>query len=111
MNPLGFEDWERQRIDRSLGVVCTLNPDGTPHAVPVQVWFEGDTLRFRTDPGSRKLRNLRRNPAIAVCVFGQPQWGVLIRGKAEILQSGSGDEQAQVRVVASGKVSWRRKEG
>jgi general stress protein 26 len=68
-------------------------------------------LRFETDPGSRKYRNLVRDPRVAVCVQGSPKWGVSVQGRAEVLDDGSGGGQAQIRVVPLTKASWRRKEG
>lgn len=104
-----FEDWERQRVDRAIGVVATTGPGGAPHAAPVQVWFEGADLRFETDRSSRKYRNLVRDPRVAICVYGQPKWGVVISGTAETLPGE--DQQAQIRVTPTAKSSWRRKEG
>jgi nitroimidazol reductase NimA-like FMN-containing flavoprotein (pyridoxamine 5'-phosphate oxidase superfamily) len=77
------------------------------------VWFEGDGLRFETKPESRKFKNLSRDPRVAVTVFGQPKWGVVVRGRAEVLTPGGppgGLEQAQILVHPESKVSWRRKE-
>jgi PPOX class probable F420-dependent enzyme len=106
-----FEDWELERIDGRLGVVSTLGEDGSPHATPAMVSVENGALRFETDSASQKLRNLERDPRVAVLVFGQPKWGVLVHGRAEVLSKGTGREQAQIRVVAERKASWRRKEG
>jgi nitroimidazol reductase NimA-like FMN-containing flavoprotein (pyridoxamine 5'-phosphate oxidase superfamily) len=82
-----------------------------PHAVPVLVSVEGDGLRFETDPGSKKFRNLSSDPRVAVCVQGSPKWGISVQGRAEILDAGGGGGQAQILVVPATKVSWRRKEG
>lgn len=72
--------------------------------------LEGDDLRFETEPASRKYKNLVRDPRVSVCVFGQPKWGVVLRGTATVLAV---DErgQAQVLVHPTSKSSWRRKEG
>jgi|SRR6266498_1922526 len=106
-----FEDWERQRVDRAVGVVATIGPGGDPHVTPVQVWLDGDALRFETQPDSRKFKNLTRDPRVAISVFGSPKWAVVVRGKAEVLSPGGDGEQAQIRVEPASKVSWRRKEG
>ena len=46
--------------------VCSTQPDGRPHAMPVWgVWFEG-AFYFSTDPRSRKGRNLEANPEAVV---------------------------------------------
>jgi PPOX class probable F420-dependent enzyme len=100
-------------MERATGVLSTVGRDGGPHAAPVMVWFEGDGLRFETEPESRKFKNLRHDPRVAVTVFGQPKWGVVVRGRAEVLTPGGppgSRERAQILVHPESKVSWRRKE-
>lgn len=112
MSDVVFEGWERERLERAVGVVATVGPDGGPHAAPVIVWFEGDDLRFETEHDARKYKNLTANPRVAVCVYGSPKWGVVVRGLAEVLPgSGTPGEQAQIAVHPTAKASWRRKEG
>jgi pyridoxine/pyridoxamine 5'-phosphate oxidase len=109
--PVEFEEWERERLASALGVVSSVSPDGTPHVTPAQVSLEDDAIKFETDIGSKKHRNLEANPRVAVCVFGQPKWGVLIQGRAEILSEGGPRNQVQFQVLARRKASWRKKEG
>jgi PPOX class probable F420-dependent enzyme len=46
--------------------ICTVRPDGSPHAMPVWgIWIE-ETLWFSSSPDSRKARNLRRDPRVSV---------------------------------------------
>ena len=61
--------------------IATLMPDGAPHSVPVWIDLEGDNLVILTGPGSRKARNLERDPRLAISgdhrsdipqVHGQP---------------------------------------
>ena len=95
-------------------MLATVGPDGGPHAAPVMVWFEGDGLRFETEPDSRKFKNLVSNPRVAITVFGSPKWGVVVRGRAEVLAPGEpppSREQAQILVHPESKASWRRREG
>ncbi|WP_434449872.1 pyridoxamine 5'-phosphate oxidase family protein [Lentzea sp. E54] len=48
--------------------LSTVRPDGRPHSVGIgAVWFE-DTLFFVSGPGTRKSRNLAKNPACTVSV-------------------------------------------
>lgn len=131
MTRVAFEDWERQRLDRAVGVVSTVSPDGGPHSAPVVVWLEGDDLRFETEPEARKYRNLVANPRVALCVYGQPKWGVVVRGMAEVMTpahdappgphrgpdagpetgGGTGSGNVQIVVHPTSKASWRKKEG
>jgi general stress protein 26 len=106
-----FEDWELERMNGSLGVVTTNGRTGTPHSAPVGIRVEEGALVFETSSDSVKLRNIERDPRIAILVFGQPKWGVLVQGRAEILSKGEGGEQAPVRMIPDRKTSWRRKEG
>ena len=91
-------------------MVSTISPDGGPHAAPVQVHWEGDTLRFETEPEARKYKNLVRDPRVAICVFGPPKWGEVVRGTAQVLSVVEGG-QAQIAVHPRSKASWRRREG
>lgn len=108
--PPAFEDWELERTNQTLGVLTTNGRNGYPHSAPVGVHWSGGALHFETGSNSAKLRNLERDPRVSLLFYGKPKWGVLISGTAEILSRGTGDEQAQVRVVPVRKASWKRKE-
>ena len=46
--------------------ICTVSPDGRPHATPVDgLWLEG-RLYFGGSPETRRARNLAANPAACV---------------------------------------------
>jgi PPOX class probable F420-dependent enzyme len=68
--------------------VATLMPDGSPHSVPVWIGMEGDHVAFLTSPGSRKARNLERDPRVAISVTAhdQPFAMASVRGIAERLE-------------------------
>ena len=51
---------------RNFAHLATTLPDGSPHSVPVWIGVEGDHVVFFTQPGSRKARNLERNPRVAI---------------------------------------------
>jgi PPOX class probable F420-dependent enzyme len=63
--------------------LATVLPDGAPHVVPVWVGLEGDRIAFFTQPGSRKARNLEREPRVALSLtdFENPYASVWIRGR------------------------------
>jgi PPOX class probable F420-dependent enzyme len=48
--------------------VATLLPDGSPHSVPVWVGVEGYRIAFQTSPGSRKARNIQRDPRVSISI-------------------------------------------
>jgi PPOX class probable F420-dependent enzyme len=53
---------------RNFAHVATVLPDGGPHSVPVWIAGDGDRLEFFTQPGSRKARNLERDPRVALSI-------------------------------------------
>lgn len=63
--------------------VATLMPDGAPHSVPVWVGVEGDRVAFLTSPGSRKARNIGRDPRVCVSITdaGNPFSMAQVRGR------------------------------
>jgi PPOX class probable F420-dependent enzyme len=63
--------------------IATLLPDGAPHAVPVWVGREGDRIVVLTSPGSRKARNIDRDPRVALSLVdhSQPVVMATIRGR------------------------------
>ena len=52
----------------SIAHLATVLPDGSPHATPVYVGAHGDRIVFFTGPGTRKARNLRRDPRMALSI-------------------------------------------
>jgi PPOX class probable F420-dependent enzyme len=52
-----------------IGVVATLNRDGSPQLTPVWIDTDGTHVIFNTAEGRVKSRNLRRDPRVAVSVF------------------------------------------
>ncbi|MEV4347126.1 PPOX class F420-dependent oxidoreductase [Actinoplanes sp. NPDC049596] len=63
--------------------LATVLPDGSPHTVPLWVGTHGDRIVFLTGPGSRKARNLRRDPRVALSIApaDNPFEPVVIRGR------------------------------
>ncbi|MEO3751351.1 PPOX class F420-dependent oxidoreductase [Streptomyces sp. B6B3] len=63
--------------------LATVLPDGAPHSVPVWIGTRGDQLVFLTGPGTRKARNLRRDPRVALSLApaDNPFEPVVVRGR------------------------------
>jgi PPOX class probable F420-dependent enzyme len=66
-----------------LAHVATLLPDGSPHSVPVWVGLEEGRVAFLTSPGSRKARNVARDPRVSISLTedGRPTTMAQIRGR------------------------------
>jgi len=74
----------RRQLDTAAVVhLATVLPDGSPHSVPLWVGIEGDRIAILTGPGSRKARNLRRDPRVALSLAppDDPFTPVIVRGQ------------------------------
>jgi len=69
----------------------TVRADGRPHTVPVWFLWDGETFLIFSQPGNLKIRNLQRNPHIALALDGTKQGGdvVTVEGEAELLSEPS----------------------
>ncbi|HEU5155548.1 MAG TPA: PPOX class F420-dependent oxidoreductase [Streptosporangiaceae bacterium] len=67
----------------SIAHLASVLPDGAPHSVPVWIGTHGDRIVILTGPGSRKARNLRRDPRVALSLApaDNPFQPVIIRGR------------------------------
>jgi PPOX class probable F420-dependent enzyme len=70
----------------NLARLATIDPDGTPHLAPIWYLHHGGDLLMITNPTSRKVRNIRRDPRVTVCVDRAmpPYAGVVVRGIADL---------------------------
>jgi PPOX class probable F420-dependent enzyme len=73
----------RQLFDGNpIAHLATVLPDGAPHAVPVWIGTEGERVAMLTGPDSRKARNLRRDPRLAISLTApdDPYHPISVRG-------------------------------
>jgi PPOX class probable F420-dependent enzyme len=85
--PATLDDDARALLDgRNFATVATLDPDGRPHTSVVWYVRDGDDLLFSSTGRRRKVKNLQRDPRIAVSVFDRenPYHAVDIRGTATL---------------------------
>jgi PPOX class probable F420-dependent enzyme len=73
----------RVLADKSIAHLATVLPDGAPHSVPLWVDTHGDHVVIITGPDSRKARNLRRDPRVALSLTpaDNPFEPISIRGR------------------------------
>ncbi|MGC1908174.1 MAG: PPOX class F420-dependent oxidoreductase, partial [Candidatus Dormiibacterota bacterium] len=74
----------------NLATVATLGTDGSPQATVVWFLLEGDLVLINTKVGRSKVRNLTRDPRVALAVFdsGDPYRSVQVRGVVESRRDG-----------------------
>jgi PPOX class probable F420-dependent enzyme len=73
----------------------TLNPDGSPHVTLIWIGLDGDEIVAAHLPENRKVRNIRRDPRVAISLqansmsaMGLTEYAVLY-GRARIEQGGA----------------------
>jgi PPOX class probable F420-dependent enzyme len=78
--------WATDRLTRSHDYwLATVWPEGRPHVTPVWgVWQDG-SFWFSCGRGSRKARNLERNPAV-VATTDDPVSPVVVEGEAAVVE-------------------------
>jgi PPOX class probable F420-dependent enzyme len=75
--------------------IATLMPDGSPHIAQVWVDTDGDHILINTPEGTQKLRNIRRDPRVAVNVVDpKNSYRVAaVRGKVSEVTTEGADDQ------------------
>jgi PPOX class probable F420-dependent enzyme len=81
----------------AVATVVTLDPDGTPHVSSAWVGLEDDEIVIGTLDDQRKLRNLRRDPRIALAFQSSVvnRWGLreylVLNGTARVTEGGAAE--------------------
>ncbi len=89
----------RHVAEARAGRLATLNPDGTPHLVPIVFVLAGDTLYSAVDAKPKRSRTLRRienarlRPDVSVLVDQYEEewsrlWWIRLEGQARVLDEG-----------------------
>lgn len=61
--------------------LSTVNPDNSPHVMPLGALWIGGKFYFTSGPGTRKSQNLARNPHCALSVATEP-FDLVMEGEA-----------------------------
>jgi PPOX class probable F420-dependent enzyme len=98
MAGLRLPDAARTLIEsNAVAHVVTIDPDGTPQVTAAWVGLEADEIVLATLPDQRKLRNLRRDPRIALSIPSSTTnaWGLLeylvVYGTARVTEGGAAE--------------------
>ena len=77
-------------------IVATNGADGAPQLTPVWYLFEDGVLYISAHVGTVKIRNLRRDRSVTVCIDGgrQDVRYVVFSGKAELIEPGEPRQEA-----------------
>src|SRR3989454_10496391 len=75
----------------NVAEVATVLPDGGPRRVPVWIGLEGNRIVFLTSPGSRKARNLERDPRVAISITDRNQPHSMAQVRGRVVERVEGD--------------------
>ena len=69
-----------------IGRLATVNRDGTPHIAPVWYRFDDGAFLVLTERGSRKHRNIERDPRVTFCIDDErpPYHTVIVYGRVTV---------------------------
>lgn len=84
----GADRIQEQVRSVSVAWLATVNSDGSPHVVPIWFSVQQGTVVTLAKPGSRKVRNVHRQPAVALAIEERDESGMrstLLTGHAELL--------------------------
>jgi nitroimidazol reductase NimA-like FMN-containing flavoprotein (pyridoxamine 5'-phosphate oxidase superfamily) len=79
--------------------LTTINPDGSPHVMPLGIMSINGTWYFSSGPGTRKSRNITRDPRCVISVATDP-FDLVVEGRAERVI-----DAAELRAVADAFVA------
>ncbi|MGA9871708.1 MAG: TIGR03668 family PPOX class F420-dependent oxidoreductase [Rhodococcus sp. (in: high G+C Gram-positive bacteria)] len=130
-----IDDEKARFVGARRALLSTVNPDGTPHLVPIVFAAVKDTLVSAIDwkPKStrqlKRLENIRADPAVSLIVDNYDEnwddlWWVRADGSARVIDADSDDGAAAIDalvakyeqysaaapqgpVIVIGKLSWR----
>lgn len=87
--------------DDRNAVLATNGSSGFPQLTPVWYLFEKDVLYVSAQTKTVKVRNLRRDPTVSVCVDGGRGDAryVVLRGQAELIEPGEQQMALRRRII------------
>ena len=95
--------------------LATASKDGRPQVTPVIYALDGNGFVIAVDYGTKKLKNVRENPSVALVVDRlRPTRAVTIEGTCKVHERGAeyltapGTADGQVRVLQEEPVGGRR---
>ena len=77
---------------RNWGVIATVREDGSPHATPVWIDYDGEDVLVNSAHGRTKVKNIERDPRATVTVLpaeNQQNGYVMVSGPARIVDEGA----------------------
>jgi PPOX class probable F420-dependent enzyme len=78
---------DRRLREEEVAWLTTVRQDGQPQSVPVWFLWDGESFLIYSQPGRQKLKNVGRNPRVALNLNSNAQGGDVVRaeGTAEVV--------------------------
>ena len=92
-----------------LGVLSTVNPDGSPQATPIWYRYDGEHFNVTAFENRVKVRNVRSDPRVSLVVVDTANNGplLIVNGKAEIVEEGAPEETLRHAIRYDGEEKGR----
>jgi len=92
---------------------ASVSPNGWPHLVPVGYTLNGNSFLISTEFTTKKLRNVREDPKVALIVDdpARPRKAISVQGEVKILEKGPEFQDALKKIVGQHGEKWGFKEG
>ena len=90
------EDVHALFVGPNYAHVATVLPSGAPHSVPVWTGIEGEHVVFFTQPGSRKARNLARDPRVAFSITDHESPYRMAQVRGRVVSTVEGDAALEI---------------
>ena len=83
-----------------LGILTTVNPDGSPQATPLWYYYDGEHFNVTAYPHRVKVRNIRRDPRVTLVVVDTANYGdpLIVSGVAELVEEGAAEATERVAI-------------
>ena len=85
-----------------VGVLATVNDDGTPRATPVHMVTDGTAVYWFSSEDTVHSQNIEQEPKVSVALFTPSKDGVYVSGTAEKVLSAERTHVAQLLVQRLG---------
>lgn len=102
-----MDEQSRRQVDERLRQekiiwLATTRPNGAPHLVPLWFAWDGRKVYFATPPATRKMRNIRHNPRVAISLPDGMNV-VILEGEASPVD---GAERRHAAALFNEKYEW-----
>ena len=74
-----------------LGILATVNLDGSPQATPIWYDYDGQAFNVTSFANRVKVRNIRNNPRVSLIIVDTVNYGepLTVNGTAKIIEEGA----------------------